>query len=223
MCISKARWQSFVDWLTGGMSCMPAALLYPLLGPVWRLLPMARQAAEALGPWLFSLLEARAHERPTGARLAAPSGSSPCGNRVPALSASPRGSLPGEAKRPPPEARQRARLAEVADPAVIAHDLQAHPLTRAEAGRESSTWAAWRLEAELLRLVRLVEAPTPALYRADWPEWEVRYWAIVITLARIGQRYALLTRQPGIDPQARLLACAETAWQRATHTPPLAA
>jgi hypothetical protein len=79
------------------------------------------------------------------------------------------------------------------------------------------------LEAELLRLVRLLEAPTSRFYRPDWPQWEVRYWALVITLARIGQHYQALARQPGKRPEERLRLCAETVWQQATYVEPLPA
>jgi hypothetical protein len=171
MCIAKARWMSFLDWLEANAMCTPPADLWQTLGPVWRLVPQARQAAEALGPWLVSLLEAR----------------------------------------------QRARLAQRIAPEVTARDLEARPLTRAEAGQISAAWTAWRLEAELARLARLVETPGEHLSRFGWVEWEVRYWALVITLARIGCQYALLARQPGPAPAERLRACAETVWQQTTQ------
>ncbi|HEY7349883.1 MAG TPA: hypothetical protein VH599_16315 [Ktedonobacterales bacterium] len=176
MRVSKACWLSFGDWLKGGAPGTLPATLRLTLGPVWRLVPLARQSGEAVGPWLLSLLEAR----------------------------------------------QRAGLALPADRELIEHDLQARPLTLAEAGREPS-WAVWRLQAELLRLVRLVEAPVSLLYRSGWPQWEVRYWALVITLARITQLYAVLARQPGADPAERLLASAELVWQRALQAEPLVA
>lgn len=177
MRISKACWQSFGDWLNAGTpGTLPFMLLWTL-GPVWALAPLARQAAEALGPWLLSLLEAR----------------------------------------------QQARLALPAAAEVLARDLLARPLTRAEAERERASWAQWRLEAELLRLVRLVEAPMERMHRADWPQWEVRYWALVITLARIGQMYAVMARQPEGQPARHLLAAAEAVWQHATRAEPLAA
>lgn len=177
MRMSKPCWLSFVDWLHGGAPGTLPATLRLTLGPVWLLTPLARQAAEALGPWLLALLEAR----------------------------------------------QRVGLAPNAEPEVIAQDLQARPLTLAQAQREAASWAQWKLEAELSRLVRLVEAPTSLIYRSGWLPWEVRYWALVITLARIGQRYAVLTRQPEGDPTQRLLASAEAVWQRAMTADPLAA
>jgi hypothetical protein len=75
----------------------------------------------------------------------------------------------------------------------------------------------------LLRLVRLVEAPMTLLYRRDWPQWEVRYWALVVTLARIGQHYATLARLPGNKSRLHLLASAKVVWQHATQPPPRAA
>ena len=176
MRLSKACWQSFLDWLDAGTSGTSSFTLFLTLGQVWRLLPLARQNASALSPWLLSLLEAR----------------------------------------------QQARLAVSDEWAVIQQDLETRPLTRAEAQRERSAWASWQLEAELLRLVRLVEAPMSSFYRSGWLEWQVRYWALVITLARIGQRYALLAHQ-GTDPEEHLLASAEVVWQRATASEPVPA
>ena len=177
MRLSKACWQSFLDWLDEGTSGTSSFTLFLTLGQVWRLVPLAHQSAQALGPWLLSLLEAR----------------------------------------------QRAGLTFSDEWAVIQQDLETRPLTRAEAQCERSAWAQWRLEGELLRLVRLVEAPMSSFYRSGWLEWQVRYWALVITLARISQRCAILARQPGIDLEGRLLACTETAWQRAMQGPILAA
>jgi hypothetical protein len=177
MRVSKACWLSFLDWLGAGPGIVPSSLFFSL-GPVWRLLPLARQSAEALGPWLLALLETR----------------------------------------------QQAGLAFSNAWAIIQQDLQACPLTQQEAHHERASWAQWRLEAELLRLVRLVEAPMWQFARPDWPQWEVRYWALVITLARIGQRYAVLARQPGItNPAAHLLASAAAVWQRSTQAPTQAA
>ncbi len=171
MNLSKACWQSFLDWLEAGATGTPPFTLWLALGPVWRLVPLARQAAVALGPWLLDLLETR----------------------------------------------QRAGLAPCDDGTLIHHDLETRPLTWTEAERERSAWASWRLEAELLRLIRCVEAPMSSFYRSGWLAWQVRYWALVITLARIVQRYALL---PGADPEERWFASAETVWQQATQAEP---
>jgi hypothetical protein len=121
------------------------------------------------------------------------------------------------------DARQRARLDAADEWPVIQQDLLARPMTQAEAERERAAWASWHIEADLLRLVRVVEAPMSLCYRSGWLEWQVRYWALVITLARIGQRYALLARQGGAGPEDRLLACAEAVWQHATQAEPILA
>src|SRR5581483_9609466 len=81
--------------------------------------------------------------------------------------------------------RQRAGLTPCDDWEVLQQDLELRPLTRAEALNDRAAWAAWRLEAELLRLLRLVEAPMSSFSRSGWLAWQVRYWALVITLARI--------------------------------------
>ena len=121
------------------------------------------------------------------------------------------------------EARQRAGLAGQGDDEVVQRDLEARPLTRAEAAQAGTTWASWRLEAELLRLVRLVEAPTDWLYRSGAAAWEVRYGALVMALARLGQHYALVARQPESRPVERLYACAEAVWQQAIAREPVPA
>ena len=164
-----------MDWLEGGAAGTLPLTLRLTLGPVWWFLPQARQAAEALGPWLVSLLEAR----------------------------------------------QQARLARDARREALEGDLLAQPLTWAEARQIGASWASWRLEAELLRLVRLVEAPDNWLFRPDWPRWEVRYWALVITLARIAQQYAALASQPGGHPAERWMASAETIWQQMACAEPV--
>jgi hypothetical protein len=143
MKMSKACWQSFLDWLNAPLAGCPSGTppftLWLTLGPVWRLVPLAQQTAAALGPWLVALLDAR----------------------------------------------QRAGLGFSDEWTVIQQDLAASPLTQAESRRARVAWERWGLEADLLRLVRLVEAPMTLLYRSGWLEWQVRYWAIVITLVRI--------------------------------------
>jgi hypothetical protein len=121
------------------------------------------------------------------------------------------------------EARQRAGLAGQGAWEVLQRDLEARPLTRREAAQIGTAWAGWRLEAEFLRLVRLVEAPTDWFSRSGSPEWEVRYWALVIALARVGQHYAVLACQPEGNPAERLRACAEMLWQHATASEPVPA
>jgi hypothetical protein len=53
MRMSKPCWLSFVDWLNGGAPGTLPATLRLTLGQVWLLTPLARQVAEALGPWLL--------------------------------------------------------------------------------------------------------------------------------------------------------------------------
>jgi hypothetical protein len=177
MNVSKACWQSFLDWLEGGTPGGLPVTLRLWLGPVWWFVPQARQVAVALGPWLVGLLEAR----------------------------------------------QRAGLTGQGAWEVVQRDVEARPLTRAEAAQGGTAWASWRLEAELLRLVRLVEAPTDWLYRSGAAGWEVRYWALVIALARLGQHYGLLASQSGERAAEKVLASAEAAWQQATASEPVPA
>ncbi len=66
---SRECWVSFVDWLGSGVSGILPETLRLTLGPVGALLPLARRAAEALGPWLLALLMER--QRSGHARLSA--------------------------------------------------------------------------------------------------------------------------------------------------------
>jgi len=179
---SKACWLSFGDWLAGGAPGMLPWMLLAALGPVWLLLPRARQGAEALGPWLLALLAAR--ERA------------------------------GRSCREATVNGQDARWCEQA--------WQARPFTQAEAQHEAS-WLQWGLEAELLRLVWLVEAPCAWLKRDGWPESQARYWALVVSLARVGHIYAVLARRLGRERATQMLEEAvEQVWQRAAEDTPLA-
>ena len=53
------RWRVYQVWLGSGVSGILPDELRLTLGPVWALLPLARQVADALGPWLGALLAAR--------------------------------------------------------------------------------------------------------------------------------------------------------------------
>jgi len=180
---SKVCWLSFGDWLAGGTPGMLPWMLLPVLGPVWLLLPRARQGAEAVGPWLLELLAARERN--------------------------------GQAYR---DWTASAALAAWGEKA-----WQARPFSPAEAP-DGAAWLRWGLSAELQRVVWLVEAPFAWLKRAGWPEAQVRYWALVASLARLGQVYELLARQQSAD-QARLLleAAAEQVWREAVGASPQAA
>lgn len=71
----------------------------------------------------------------------------------------------------------------------------------------------WLLAEELARLVRLAAAsqlPT----RRGWLEYEVRFWALVCTLTRLGQLYAALEHAEGSQAaQHAWLTLAEEVWR----------
>jgi hypothetical protein len=88
----------------------------------------------------------------------------------------------------PPEDASDAALAR-----QIAADLAVRPLTQGEA-RPDLAWLGELLAADLARLLRLLAAPCECFCRPDGLAWEIRDWALVISLARIGQVYDLLER-----------------------------
>ena len=140
------RWRAVVSWLRCGCSGILPATLWQQFGPVGWALPLARQVAEAVGPWLRSVLEAR--QRWGGPALV-----------------------------------------------VVADEVRLR-LWAAEDVEPAPAWLASALAADLWRLVRLVGAlHLPA--RTGWLDWEVRYWALAVTLARLGQVYHLLERAQG--------------------------
>jgi hypothetical protein len=53
------RWRLYVVWLGSGLSGILPDELRMTFGPVWAMLPLARQVAQALGPWLAALLAER--------------------------------------------------------------------------------------------------------------------------------------------------------------------
>lgn len=141
-------WLSFLDWLNCGVWGVLPFTLYATLGPIWRLLPLARHVAQAIGPRLLD--RSRAASLPT----------------------------------------------ETDDPALarqIAADLAARPLTHAEICPDLA-WLSGLLAADLTRLSRLLAAPCECFCGYGWLEWIVRDWALVITLARIGQVQLTLER-----------------------------
>jgi hypothetical protein len=79
---------------------------------------------------------------------------------------------------------------------LLAEDSTQQPYRWREM-EQQERWLRWRLVAEVLRLVRLAEAPEEALRRPDWLAWEVRYWAQAVSLARIAQLYAALEGRQG--------------------------
>lgn len=60
MCMLPLEWWcGFVAWLGSGVSGVSPFTLRATLGPVWCRLPLARQVAGALGPWLVERLKER--------------------------------------------------------------------------------------------------------------------------------------------------------------------
>jgi hypothetical protein len=176
--MAKVRWQFFLDWLGAGVSgTLPQTLTMTFGEPVWLLLPLARQAAEAVGPWLIALLAER--ERAGLAPLT-----------------------------PAPNPHLAT---------LLAADAASRPLTLGDA-RQAPGWLIWQLAADLARLARLVEAPSEWLDRPGWVAWEVRYWALVIALARLARGYAALARQQGTEEaRQRWEAAAAQVWQQTTE------
>ncbi len=173
---SQERWRSFLVWLSASVSGVDSLTLRQTLGPVAALLPLVRQIAGQIGPWLLALLQERQ-------RLGL------------ALTAA--------------DARANA--------ARLARD-SARQLYRCGEARRKPCWLGWLLGAELVRLTRLAEAPETALLRRDWLPWEVRYWALAVCLARLGQLYGELARRQGREAATQALeealACA---WDEATR------
>ncbi|HEY7348991.1 MAG TPA: hypothetical protein VH599_11830 [Ktedonobacterales bacterium] len=181
--LSWARWVAFVDWLSsGGVSGVLPETLRRTVGPVWLWLPLARRAAEAIGPWLLALL---AERQRTGRNVLTPE-------------------------------------AEWEGAGLLAADAEMRPLSRREAGR-ALAWVGWLVEAELARVVRLVEAPERRLRRVGWLAEEVRAWALVVSLARLGQVYAVLERRQGREAaECAWAGGAERVWRQTTEEPPAA-
>jgi hypothetical protein len=95
--------------------------------------------------------------------------------------------------------------------------LALEPFDLRELARWPMPWLAYLLEAELARLVWLLEAPSLLMARPGWERWEVARWALATCLARISQlARAQARRQPSSPPGAGLNAALEAAWQRLT-------
>lgn len=76
-------------------------------------------------------------------------------------------------------------------------------------------WLQYLLEAELARLVWLLEAPCLLMSRPGWDRWEVARWALATCLARISQlARALEQRQRSVSASVGLHAALEVVWQR---------
>ncbi len=93
--------------------------------------------------------------------------------------------------------------------------MNLEPFERWELRRWQVAWLQYLLEAELARLVRLLEAPSLLVFRPGWERWEVARWALATCLARICQlSCALEQRQRSIPAQVALRAALEAVWQR---------
>lgn len=171
------RWRVYLVWLGSGISGIRPDELRLTLGPVYALLPLARQVAETLGPWLAALMAARQSRRQV------------------ALTA-----------------EDEQELAE-----ALEEETRMRPFERGQA-QQSAAWLKWLLEAELRRLVLLAEAPEGALRRPGWLPWEVRYWGLAASLARIGQLYGALEQRQGIEQAQRLFkASVALVWHQAAR------
>jgi hypothetical protein len=97
--------------------------------------------------------------------------------------------------------------------------IRLEPFTAAELRRWSTIWLRYLLEAELARLVWLLEAPCLLMTRPGWDRWEVARWALAACLARISQLTRTLEEQQRVSQgNAGLPAALEAAWQRLTLT-----
>ena len=195
----RERWRVYQVWLGSGVSGILPDELRLTLGPVWALLPLARQVAVALGPWLGALLAAR--QRQGMAALTDVSERWLVQVLEEETQARP---IEGQGTR----SSAGARATNASESAGAQH-----PQALAAVG---ASWLKWMLEAELRRLVRLVEAPEDALWRQGWLAWEVRYWALAVCLARIGQLYAALEQRQEPGQALRLFKGAlARVWQQA--------
>jgi hypothetical protein len=106
--------------------------------------------------------------------------------------------------------------------AQVQADAQLEPFAAWELRRWSSAWLRYLLEAELVRLVRLLEAPGLLMSRPGWQHWEVARWALATCLARISQLTRALENESRAAPRcagpqyAGLRAALEVVWQRLT-------
>lgn len=101
--------------------------------------------------------------------------------------------------------------------AQVQADAQLQPFAAWELRRWPTAWLRYLLEAELVRLVRLLEAPGLLMSRPGWQHWEVARWALATCLARISQLTCALEQRQRASPQyAGLRAALEVVWQRLT-------
>ena len=94
-------------------------------------------------------------------------------------------------------------------------EIRLEPFAAGELRRWSTAWLQYLLEAELARLVWLLEAPCLLMTLPGWDRWEVARWALAACLARISQLTKTLEeRQRASHGNAGLPAALENAWQR---------
>ncbi len=102
-----------------------------------------------------------------------------------------------------------------------AAQLQEHLLLEAfdlgELCRWHTGWLHYLLEAELARLVWLLEAPCALMSRPGWDRWEVARWSLAGCLARISQLEGVLAQQQAaVSARTGLNAALAVVWQRLT-------
>ncbi|HLW03903.1 MAG TPA: hypothetical protein VKT82_34970 [Ktedonobacterales bacterium] len=119
---------------------------------------------------------------------------------------------------------RRERLAWTLHPPHLPDGLAAHVqdalklelFDPRELRRWPTPWLGYLLEAELARLVWLLEAPTVLMARPGWERWEAARWALATCLARISQLARALAQWRSSPPCAGLNAALEATWQRLT-------
>ncbi len=94
----------------------------------------------------------------------------------------------------------------------VAKDIVIRPLTADELAHMDA-WGVWQTAGELLRLLRLVEAPSAWLSAHGW---DARNRALAACLIRLWQRWRVLERWVGAEAaQQERLQAADLAWQQA--------
>jgi hypothetical protein len=104
---------------------------------------------------------------------------------------------------------------------LVQADACLEPFSLAELRSWSVNQLFWLLVEELVRLVRLCEAPCAMIQRPGWDRWddhwEAARWALVVCLVRVNQLERALDAQLTAYPaQAGLREALRAAWQRLT-------
>jgi len=107
----------------------------------------------------------------------------------------------------------RGRLA-----ALVQEDLALLPFDPQELRHWQASHLQFLLEAELARLIRLLEAPTLLMLRPGWKDhWEAARWGLATCLARIAQLQGALAQRRYADPsRVGLPGALGVVWQRLT-------